>query len=208
MTYTPDPDFLTVMSNRPWRVREAGRAMARAHVAIHACEAPRALPSINEEMRSCIAVASVIGAPLVAYVLAVLRGLPCGSRLCHGDFHFGNLLGAMESPTIIDWADASRGDPHADVARTRILLRFGEPPPGTRLFVRRLTPLGRWMIDRCYLGGYQRAVTIDRDILARWEVVQAAARLEANIPSERLRLTGFLEAARAGRCWRMRPMFN
>jgi aminoglycoside phosphotransferase (APT) family kinase protein len=41
------------------------------------------------------------------------------------------LATGMGSPVVIDWGDATRGDPLADVARTELLHRLGEPPPGT-----------------------------------------------------------------------------
>ena len=51
------------------------------------------------------------------------RAKPDGDRLCHGDFHPMNILGDVSQPVIIDWPDARRGDPAADVCRSYLLMR-------------------------------------------------------------------------------------
>lgn len=51
-----------------------------------------------------------------------LKSLPEGDSVCHGDFHPDNVLLSDDDVTIIDWMDASRGNPLADIARTSIIL--------------------------------------------------------------------------------------
>ena len=50
--------------------------------------------------------------------------MPHGDRLCHGDFHPLNILGDTLDPVVIDWLDARRGDPVADVCRSYLLLKL------------------------------------------------------------------------------------
>jgi aminoglycoside phosphotransferase (APT) family kinase protein len=50
--------------------------------------------------------------------------MPEGDRLCHGDFHPINVLGEISRPVVIDWPDACRGDPAADVCRSYLLLKL------------------------------------------------------------------------------------
>ena len=50
--------------------------------------------------------------------------MPEGDRLCHGDFHPINVLGEVSRPVVIDWPDACRGDPAADLCRSYLLLRL------------------------------------------------------------------------------------
>lgn len=57
------------------------------------------------------------------------------------DFHPDNVLLAARGPVIIDWPDATRGQPLADVARTSLLLRLGGLPPG---WPRLCAPLPHW----------------------------------------------------------------
>ena len=54
-------------------------------------------------------------------VLAALDTFPTGDRICHGDFHPGNILMTVRGEVVIDWIDVTRGNPLADLARTTIL---------------------------------------------------------------------------------------
>src|SRR3546814_7594415 len=60
--------------------------------------------------------------------LPILDALPDGDRLCHGDYHPGNVIETAGGPVVIDWPAVTRGHPDADYARTLLLLRLGEPP--------------------------------------------------------------------------------
>ena len=51
-------------------------------------------------------------------LLEAIAEMPDGDRLCHGDFHPLNILGDTADPLIIDWPDARRGEPAADVCRS------------------------------------------------------------------------------------------
>src|SRR5262249_42867679 len=48
----------------------------------------------------------------------VLDRLPAGDRLCHGDYHPGNVLLGADRTAVIDWTGAVRGVAEADHART------------------------------------------------------------------------------------------
>jgi aminoglycoside phosphotransferase (APT) family kinase protein len=41
--------------------------------------------------------------------------MPDGDRLCHGDFRLINVSGQVLDLVVIDWPNACRGDPAADV---------------------------------------------------------------------------------------------
>ena len=124
--------------------------------------------------------------------MSVLVDLPHGDRLCHGDFHLGNLLGSWSTPFVIDWGDASQGDPIADVARTDLLLRLGELPHGAPAHVKSWHRLVGSLADR-YLAAYRKRHPVDPEDLERWKVVWAAARLLEPIPAEHPKLIRFLE---------------
>jgi aminoglycoside phosphotransferase (APT) family kinase protein len=57
-------------------------------------------------------------------LLSRLAEMPNDDRLCHGDFHPINVLGQASDPIVIDWPDATCGDPAADVCRSYLLLKL------------------------------------------------------------------------------------
>lgn len=57
-------------------------------------------------------------------LIAALRTMPEGEQLCHFDFHPMNVLGAVNSPVVIDWGDACRGTAAADGCRSHVLLEI------------------------------------------------------------------------------------
>jgi aminoglycoside phosphotransferase (APT) family kinase protein len=115
--------MLDVMPARPWRLGAYARHFAELHAGLHAKSVPD-LPRQRERVE-----ARVRSAPLEARwrdaALRLLDTLPDGDRLCHGDFHPANVILSGAGPVIIDWPDATSGNPLADVARTLTLIRFG-----------------------------------------------------------------------------------
>ncbi|MDT0173806.1 phosphotransferase [Exiguobacterium sp. BRG2] len=58
--------------------------------------------------------------------------VPPQQGLLHGDFHFQNIIVAInETFVVIDWHDATTGPPIADVARTLLLLRIAGGTAGS-----------------------------------------------------------------------------
>lgn len=185
-------DLLTRLGRQPLLVLRAGRTLGLAHAALHDVVAPPQLPDLNEDLRYRISEAAPLPEDLRTAVLTVLDGLPGGDRLCHGDFHLGNLMGTWSTPIVIDWGDASRGDPVADVARTYVVQRMGQPPPGAPALIRLLAPVGRAALAATYLSTYRRRQPVDHRRLEAWEIVRAAARLFEPVPAEHPRLIRFL----------------
>jgi aminoglycoside phosphotransferase (APT) family kinase protein len=182
--YIEGADLFTMLGTHPWKIWHAGSVMAMTHAAMHECRAPESLPDLHDELRVRITAATVLPSDQADAVLGLLQRLPRGDRLCHGDFHLGNLLGNWNTPLVIDWGDAARGDPLADVARTDLLHRLGEPPPGTSRFLQFLIPIGRGILADRYVSTYRRRRGIDGARLEHWKLVRAAARLAEGIDSE------------------------
>ncbi len=86
----------------------------------------------------------------------------------------------------------------ADVARSRMMLRLGEPPPGTALALRALARVGRSLLVALYLRSYRRLRPLDMGTVRRWEIPVAAARLSEGIKEEVPRLLALLERAAGG----------
>jgi aminoglycoside phosphotransferase (APT) family kinase protein len=190
------PDLLSDVGRRPWTVLEVGKTMGRIHAEMHRVLGPSELPVLKEVLRSRIEMAPELPDSLKSFALAQLRTLPNGDALCHGDFYPGNILEGEGGPMVIDWINATRGDPDADVARTRLLLGMGRPPPGSSRLLLGLAVVGRGLLLSRYMRSYKRST--DRLLRTeRWEPVLAAARMSEGIVEEFPGLIELVERARA-----------
>jgi penicillin G amidase len=145
--------LLRIWLAHPWRWAAVGRQLAELHAAMHH-HPGSGLPNQRQRLHRRIAEAAPLSAALRRQALAVLATLPDAALLCHGDFHPDNVLVTATDPVIIDWLDATAGQPLADVARTVVLLRFGSyyQPSHTRWLARLL--LAR--LEQAYLRRYRQ----------------------------------------------------
>ncbi len=189
-------DLLTLIGRRPWTVFGAGRISGEMHARLHEAAAPGSLPQLRAVLEWRIR--SVVDLPedLRQLALAVLAGLPDGDRICHGDFHPANIMMDGQTPVLIDWSNATRGDPAADVARTLLILGLGSPPPGTSLPLRAMTLVGRRLLIWLYLRSYRGVRPLDMRAVERWQLPVAAARLAERIPEETAAVMRHLKGAR------------
>lgn len=172
---------------RPWLVDRMAWRTAELHAAMHGIVVPDTYPAQRPALERSIRAATQLCEEVKAAVLEALRRLPDGDRLCHGDFHPGNILLGPKGPVIIDWPGAKRGNPVADVARTVLLLRNGPahiPQVVTRLAA---TLVSRRFIT-IYLRRYAELRPLPRAELDSWLPVLAAARLCEGIKEEESRL--------------------
>ena len=188
-------DMLTLLQGQPWRVRGLGRALAEAHLAVHSVPAPPDLPDLREVLATRIDDAALTPQRR-GFALQVLDELQSGDRLCHGDYHPGNVLVAANRVTVIDWAGAARGVPEADHARSLLLLRWADPLPGTRVISRGLISAGRAIFTHGYARTYGDGSNRPLQHVNSWLVVHVAARLSEGIDVERPKLTDVLDRAR------------
>ena len=187
------PDLLALLQRRPWRVGSIARVLARAQLDIHRVQAPLGLADLRTTLAERI-VAADLPRQLFDFVARVLDNLPGGDRLCHGDYHPGNVLLVGGRSAVIDWGAATRGASEADHARTLLLLRWADPLPDTPPLTKALIASGRSLLATAYARAYRRGSTPLRHT-SSWLVVHAAARLSEGIPSERKLLIRRLEDA-------------
>jgi aminoglycoside phosphotransferase (APT) family kinase protein len=171
MTRIQGQDFARTFRNRPEVKPEYTKAMACLHIAIHRHQAPR-LPSLKawlgREIRNVGASDKTFPA---GALLQRLMDMPDGDRLCHGDFHFSNVMGEPSNASIIDWPSAMRGNPAADVCQSWLLMQRTD----------------RGLADS-YVAAYacESRLTV-KDVLD-WRAIVAGARLADNVPDEVVRL--------------------
>jgi aminoglycoside phosphotransferase (APT) family kinase protein len=163
---------------------EIGRLLAEVQQRLFELVPPVTLPRQRDRIVSKIRKTAATVDPTLIRALELIPASPTPPRLCHGDLHPSNVILSTDGPMVVDWFDASRGDPVADVART-LMTMLGDGA---------VTPLHLPGSDRrtldaltdAYLATARTTMTIDADLLAIWEAVEAVARVAEGVPSAAL----------------------
>lgn len=177
-----DADLMNAKLQNPLNVASGARFMAEVQRKYLRCEALE-LPDIKEEAlrMSQELPEGTIQPGQMAKLGRYLSRLPDGNHVCHMDFHPGNILleaGDYDAYRVIDWAEAVKGAPEADVAMTSLILSISEEAPGTNLLLRILIPMFRKMFERHYKADVLKsfdAMTAER--VADWTLVAAIFRM-------------------------------
>jgi aminoglycoside phosphotransferase (APT) family kinase protein len=193
MDLVDGPDQLAVLGRRPWRLPAMGRMLGEVHASLHQASAPPELPDARDFLRRRIGGSDLLPPDLASFALELLATLPDGDRLCHGDLHPGNVLLGSDGPVVIDWTNVTRGDPMADLAMTRMLLRVARPQPTAPALVRLAAPVARGVLSSAYLGAYRRRRPVDLERAERWEPVLLADRIAKGLEADEPGLIEMLE---------------
>ena len=116
------PTLMDRVGKPPFPLRRAGHLLAELHERLHRIPAP---PGI------------------------AVAPMP-GDRVVHRDLHPMNVMMTSSGPMVIDWSNASAGDPAFDVADTWVLFACGVPPMSG--IDRLIVPIGRRMLLRAFLS--------------------------------------------------------
>ncbi len=185
--------MINSLSNQPWNMPRLARQLADLQLGLHAQAAPK-LPPFHTILAYSIQHASAIPNDLRELALLALARLPEGDRLCHGDFHPGNVILTARGPVLIDWMNACAGNPFADVARTQLLLTLSAIPQEIPLPLRVALQGLRRSFFQTYLKHYLSHTPDPQQQIRAWLPVLAAARFSENIPAEHPALLKLLHA--------------
>jgi aminoglycoside phosphotransferase (APT) family kinase protein len=170
--------------DHPDRSVAMGELMADVQLALFDVVPPVTLPAQLDRLTSKIRRSA---ATIDRSLIRALELIPEGDappRLCHGDLHPSNVILTDGGPMLVDWFDASRGDRVADVARSSLTLLADDAhapshlPGADEATLRRLTD--------AYLARLRERLDVDGALLARWQAVNAAARLAEGVAPEPL----------------------
>jgi len=171
--------MLDLFQRRPWKVYAFARILAELHADMHGCVFEADVQPQHPKLKYKISHAHALPDSLQASLIKALDALPEGDRVCHGDFHPANVLLSGNEATVIDWIDASRGEPLSDVARTSIIIlgaiaTHQIPNLMLKVFIN--------IFHSEYLREYFRLRPHGKNEYCRWLPIVAGARLSENIP--------------------------
>jgi Ser/Thr protein kinase RdoA (MazF antagonist) len=167
-----------IFKRRPWQGNHYARRMAELHIKMHTSTIQVDIPNQRQRLVNKIQHAAALSGQLQAKVLAALDAMPDGDRLCHGDFHPGNILLTPQGEIIIDWTDATCGNPLSDLARTTILICGAAATSQIgNIFEKAFVQT----IHAEYIRHYFRLQPGGEQEYKRWLPIVAAARLSENI---------------------------
>ena len=166
MTLAAGDSFGEAMLHDPAQAPRCLESMVQLQLAIHTHSAVQ-LGSMKARLRTNIERSTMLGAARQRVLRDGLAELADGDRLCHGDFHPWNILGPLDGAMVVDWLDASRGNPASDVCRSYVLMKHAAPE-----------------LASAYLELYAAVAGIARGEVLAWLPFVAAARLAEDVPQE------------------------
>lgn len=182
-----------LFENKPWLALRLLKQMAHLQVNIHDKNFSL-LPSQRDVLLRKINSVDELDDKVKTTLYDNLGRLPDGESLCHGDFHPDNILLSGNNPIIIDWADASKGNREADLARTLLILRFGGLSTYTSSLKYRTMLFVRKLLANYYRHRYNRHYSFSKSSLRKWMVIVAGARLSEKLPHhEKKQLVSLIE---------------
>jgi len=170
--------MLQNMARKPWNILKYARRMAELHFKMHTCVIQVNIPSQRQKLVSKIRHAEDLPKHLRVKIMTALESMPDDNKLCHGDFHPENILMTTQGEIVIDWIDASNGNPLADVARTTILALGATETSQIQDSLQKA--LVR-MFHVAYIHYYFKLSPNSKAEYNRWLPIVAAARLSENI---------------------------
>ena len=182
--------MLQDMNNHPWRIITHARTLAELQFRVNQLSFP-GLNSYKDGLAYAIQQAPPLDDSLRKKALNLLFSLPDGEKVCHGDFHPGNIMLTGRGAVVIDWLTVSTGSPIADFARTSILLTIG--PKGAANQISPVVALFIRLFYQIYARHYLQLMPDTHHERHKWLTVIAAARLAEQIEPERLDLIGIVK---------------
>lgn len=170
------PSMWHRMVTDPGDIPALTHELADLHRHIQSAGVPPEVPGLVERMSRKIGEVDRLAAPERAEAVRMLRRMPRGAALLHGDLHPCNVLMSAGGPIVIDWFDATVGHPVADVVRSTLLVRPARGAEASSHLpdARRDLLL---QLKSAYMEEMSDVLGVSDDMLRTWEALVAASRL-------------------------------
>ena len=188
-------DLMKAKLGNPFNLNSGAQFMSTVHQDFLKREAPE-LPDIKEEAlrMSRLLPEGTIRPEQFKILERYLDLLPSGNKICHMDFQPGNIMLNENGYQVIDWYEAVKGVPVADIAMTSLILSMAETAPGTSILLRIIIPIFRKAFEKRYRTHVTSHMGITDESLQKWMLVAGIFRMATwNIEVEREFLTGLIQ---------------
>ena len=189
-----ESDLMKAKLGNPFNLNSGAQFMSTVHQDLLKREAPE-LPDLKREALrlSRLLPEGTILPGQFEILDRYLDQLPSSNTICHMDFQPGNIMLNENGYQVIDWSEAVRGVPVADIALTSLILAMAETSPGTSLLLRIIIPIFRKAFEKRYRTHVTSQMGITSESLQDWMLVAGIFRLATwNIEVERPFLTGLI----------------
>lgn len=182
------PSILSLIKNDPENIKEYAFTFAKVHTSF-ANKVVEKLPSNKNVLKRGISKSEELTKEDKIKIIAYLNKLPDDNKVCHGDFHPGNIIVNdtdininYNEYVVIDWVNASKGDPCADAAKTYVIIKALPSPDG---IIKEQFESMKKMLLINYLREYMKLRGVKFGDIEKWVLPVAAARLHDNVPGEK-----------------------
>ena len=126
-------------------------------------------PNMKDRFKGIITNSTILSNSQKNKLLQSINSFNFGNGLCHGDFHFDNLILSKGRINIIDWIDVTSGSPEADLCRTYMLYCLYAPREWSEM----------------YIQLYCQKTGKKPENILKWLPIVAGVRLSENIEGEK-----------------------
>jgi uncharacterized protein (TIGR02172 family) len=174
-----------VISNSPLKAGEIAKIFANLHVEMHKQKIPEVRPQ-KAYFEQRIQHEKLLSNTQKQIIIEYLNTLSDDSSLCHGDFHIDNVIFSKNGPKIIDWSELTAGNPHADIARTLYIMRYGNDPLSSErpALLNFFSKFFRRFFTKKYFKSYRNLKDVSVNQMKKWNLIIYSIRLGEAITEE------------------------
>lgn len=178
-------DLISLMSSDLFHMKSNLKNLVQEQCKIHSVECKTGLKSQKDRLSYMIELSKDTLGDFYHPLIQRLEKAENPYRLCHGDYHPGNVLLQEGEYISIDWMNAYAGDPLSDAVRSYIMMTSPFLPEEIPFPVRTAIQMTKPRIGAIYKKEYLSQASADEKDFRAWIPVMAAARLIEQIPGEK-----------------------
>ncbi|MBL6449586.1 phosphotransferase [Fulvivirga sp. 29W222] len=186
MEHIQGPTITNILRKSPHKIKTYAQKFAQVQADLHSISVTD-FPSQREFMEKTILNSlGRLGHDTTETILKLFKDLPDADRVCHNDFHQENIIFSKNGPVILDWQEALRGNPIADVVHAVLVQEHPVPAPilKTSSYYFQLHNKYRKLFAKFYLQEYMKLTNTSSGQIRDWLIPVAATRLFTKVSME------------------------